>query len=244
MISVRNISKSYSSKRVLYQVSLEIQDGSVLSLIGPSGCGKSTLLRIIMALIKQDRGSIFVNEEEVTDSNVLQIRRKVGYVIQKGGLFPHLTARENCSLTALFLGWEKEAIEQRIFQLADLVNIESTLLDRRPSQLSGGQQQRISLIRALMLDPNILLLDEPLGSIDPMVRYDLQTDLKEIFTSLGKTVLLVTHDLNEAAYLGDEIALMNEGEIIQKGSIETLIDQPVNAFVERFVNSQRSIREA
>ncbi len=242
MISIRNISKSYSSKRVLNQVSLDIKDGSVLSLIGPSGCGKSTLLRIIMALIKQDSGSVFVNEEEVTDSNILQIRRKIGYVIQKGGLFPHLTARENCSLMAQFLGSGQEAIDDRILELADLVKIETELLDRLPSKLSGGQQQRISLIRALMLNPDSLLLDEPLSSIDPMVRYELQTDLREIFTSLGKTVLLVTHDLNEAAYLGDEIALMNEGEIIQKGSLKELINHPVNPFVDRFVNSQRSLR--
>ncbi|RNC86155.1 MAG: ABC transporter ATP-binding protein [Balneola sp.] len=242
MISVQRVSKNYSSKQVLDQITLEIKSAKVVSLIGPSGCGKSTLLRIIMALIKQDTGNVFIDDEEITSQNSLEIRRKIGYVIQKGGLFPHLTARENCAITAKFLGWDSKRIDSRIQELADLVKIDHEIIDRLPSKLSGGQQQRISLIRALMLDPNILLLDEPLGSIDPMVRYELQTDLKEIFTSLGKTVLLVTHDLNEAAYLGDDIVLMNKGKIIQRGTIDNLIEHPADSFVQKFVNSQRSIR--
>jgi len=240
MISLQNINKSYNGKGVLHGVSLKIPKAKTVSLIGPSGCGKSTLLRIAMGLIRQDSGTVQIDGSELTPQNMLETRRKMGYVIQKGGLFPHLTARENCTLVAQYLKWDSERIEIRIKELASLVKIEISELDRLPNNLSGGQQQRISLIRALMLDPEIIVLDEPLGSIDPLVRYELQADLKSIFISLKKTVLLVTHDLGEAAYLGDEIVLMKEGSIVQHGSIQEIVKQPANSFVERFVNAQRS----
>lgn len=240
MISLQNIIKSYNGKRVLHAVTLRIPKGKTVSLIGPSGCGKSTLLRIAMGLIRQDSGTVHIAGSELTQENMLQDRRKMGYVIQKGGLFPHLTARENCTLVAHYLKWDSAKIEARIKKLANLVKIEMSELDRLPNNLSGGQQQRISLIRALMLDPEIVILDEPLGSIDPLVRYELQADLKSIFISLKKTVLLVTHDLGEAAYLGDEIVLMKEGSVVQQGRIQEIIKQPINSFVERFVNAQRS----
>lgn len=240
MISIRSITKSYEAKRVVNNLSLDIQEGKVCSLIGPSGCGKSSLLRIVMGLIEPDSGDVVFSDEKLTKENVLQLRRRVGYVIQKGGLFPHLTARRNCELVAEYLGWDKERINLRINELAELVKIEPPMLDRLPKELSGGQQQRISLIRALMLDPEILLLDEPLGSIDPLVRYELQTDLKEIFQNLNKTVLLVTHDLGEAAFLGDKIVLMKEGVIIQEGAAEEIIKTPNSDFVKQFVTAQRS----
>lgn len=240
MISLQNISKSYSGKRVLNDVSLEIEKGATLALIGPSGCGKSTLIRIIMGLIEADQGRIEIFGNTLSVNNTVSIRRKIGYVIQKGGLFPHLTARENCKLAAGYLKWEPNKIDERIEELASLTKIDNGMLDRLPKQLSGGQQQRISLIRALMLDPDILLLDEPLGSIDPLVRYELQNDLKEIFGNLNKTVLLVTHDLGEAAYLGDQIVLMNRGEIVQQGTIRELNENPANEFVSRFIQAQRS----
>ena len=239
MISVEGISKTYD-EQVLKDVSLDIPGGKTVSLIGPSGCGKSTLLRIIMGLIDADSGRVLINDQQLTAQNVLSLRRQMGYVIQSGGLFPHLTARENLTLVAGYLGWEGDRETERINELCELTNIAPSDLDRPPDGLSGGQAQRISLMRALMLDPDIILLDEPLGSIDPLVRYELQRDLKGIFKKLRKTVLLVTHDLGEAAFLGDQIALMKSGKIIQKGTINDIVSNPADSFVEQFVNAQRS----
>ena len=240
MISVKHIEKSYSSKAVLKGVDLDISKGNTVALIGPSGCGKSTLLRIIMGLIEADKGTVSIEGEVLIKKNVLQLRRKMGYVIQKGGLFPHLTTRENTTLAAEYLGWDQSRIDERLSELTDLVQIDKKLLDRKPDDISGGQAQRISLIRALMLDPEIILLDEPLGSIDPLVRHGLQADLKSIFSKLKKTVLLVTHDLGEAAFLSDEIVLMKEGDIVQRGNIHQIMKNPANEFVEQFITAQRS----
>lgn len=239
MIEARRITKSYDQK-VLDNVSLSIEKGKTVSLIGPSGCGKSTFLRIIMGLIEADSGEVLIDGESMTSTNALSLRRKMGYVIQSGGLFPHLTARENLTLVTNYLGWETDKEAERIHELSELTNINESMLDRKPEHLSGGQAQRISLMRALMLDPPILLMDEPLGSIDPLVRYELQNDLRSIFRELKKSVLLVTHDLGEAAFLGDEIALMQSGEIIQKSTIQEILDQPANDFVKQFVQAQRS----
>ena len=193
-----------------------------------------------MGLINADTGTVKINKDEISQKNILHIRKNIGYVIQKGGLFPHLTAYQNVALAAEYNNWSKDKISNRTSELAELVSIDKDLLYRKPDQLSGGQAQRISLIRALMLDPDFILMDEPLGSIDPLVRYDLQTDLKQIFKSLHKTVLLVTHDLGEAAYLGDEIVLMKDGTIIQQDSIEQIMKNPKTPFVEQFVKAQRS----
>lgn len=239
MINAVNISKRYD-QQVLNEVSLEAPSGKTVALIGPSGCGKSTLMRIIMGLVKPDSGEVRIQGEPLTDKNMLAMRRQMGYVIQAGGLFPHLTAKENLTLVTGYLGWPKDKQEQRILELCELTNIPFSGLDRKPGAFSGGQAQRISLMRALMLDPEIVLLDEPLGSIDPLVRYELQRDLKSIFKSMDKTVLLITHDLGEAAFLGDTIALMKEGIIVQQGLIEEIINHPASPFVEQFVNAQRS----
>ena len=241
MISIKNITKSYNTKQVLKSISIEIPQGKTIALIGPSGCGKSTLLRIIMGLIDADEGDIVIQDKILTKDNILELRQKMGYVIQKGGLFPHLSAKENCSLVAHYVGWDYTRIDQRLSELCDLVRIDKQLLDQKPDNISGGQAQRISLIRALMLDPDIILLDEPLGSIDPLVRHELQGDLKEIFLALNKTVLLVTHDLGEAAFLGNEIVLMKEGEIVQKDSIQNIVKNPASKFVEDFITAQRSL---
>lgn len=240
MIQIEGVIKAYDDKRVLHGINLSVSRGETVSLIGPSGCGKSTLLRIIMGLIEADSGRVLIKDEIVSAHNRQAIRRQMGYVIQSGGLFPHLTARENLTLVTDYLGWEKEQENNRIRELCELTGIVSSDLHRRPDGLSGGQAQRISLMRALMLDPDIILLDEPLGSIDPLVRYELQRDLKSIFKKLEKTVLLVTHDLGEAGYLGDRIALMESGQLVQQGPIKEIVDHPVNDFVKRFVNAQRS----
>lgn len=239
MISAESITKTFDQK-VLDSVSLQIDEGTSVALIGPSGCGKSTLLRIIMGLITPDSGSVQIGGEKLTKENKLQVRRKMGYVIQQGGLFPHLTSRENLTVVTRYLGWDRQREEERIRELCTLTSIRRSILSRKPENLSGGQAQRVSLMRALMLDPPVLLMDEPLGSIDPLVRFELQNDLQTIFKELRKTVLLVTHDLGEAGFLGDTIALMKSGIIAQQGSIEEILKHPANDFVERFVNAQRS----
>lgn len=244
MINIQGISKSFGEFQVFNNLDAEISLGSSVALIGPSGCGKSTLIRLIIGLLKPDSGSIEIDGITVTDQSLASIRHKTGYVIQQGGLFPHLTARENCSLAAEYHGWDKNRVEQRLMNLCELTGISYSQLDKYPHEFSGGQNQRISLIRALMLDPEILLLDEPLASIDPLVRFELQEDLKEIFKSLNKTVIFVTHDLGEAGYLADEIFLMNEGKIEQKGAIEEIIKHPKNEFVQRFVYAHRNHLES
>ena len=217
--------------------------GKTTVLIGPSGCGKSTLLRLIVGLMKQDSGIITVDNELLSNSNLSSIRKRMGYVIQDGGLFPHLTARENLSLLSIYAGWNNEEISNRISELTQLTSFPNDGLERYPAELSGGQKQRVSLMRALMLDPEFLLLDEPLGALDPLIRFDLQNDLKEIFKSLNKTVILVTHDLNEAVFFGDNILLMKEGSLIQKGTITDFITNPAEPFVTKFIKSQRSTIE-
>jgi osmoprotectant transport system ATP-binding protein len=243
MIVLSNIRKSFENAVALDNVQCEIQAAKTTVLIGPSGCGKSTLIRLIVGLASSDTGKIYIEDELLNQSNILKIRHKIGYVIQEGGLFPHLTGRSNISLLAKHLKWDRARIGQRINQLADLTKFPIDALDRYPAQLSGGQQQRISLMRALMLDPPILLLDEPLGSLDPMIRYDLQQDLKNIFRSLHKTVLMVTHDLSEAEFFADEIILMKDGKIVQKGLIADFKDQPADDFVTRFVKAQRYLSD-
>lgn len=240
MIVLKNISKNYEGINVLKNINLEIETASTTILIGPSGCGKSTLIRILAGLIESDSGSFEINKTKIDKNNINEIRKNLGYVIQEGGLFPHLTALENVSLAAKYFKLEKNKINERIKYLCELANLNNQLLEKYPLQLSGGQRQRVSLMRALMLDPEILLLDEPLGALDPLIRFDLQTDLKKIFQELGKTVVMVTHDLAEAVYFGKKIVLMKEGEIIQESSPEELINNPQNEFVQKFVKAQRS----
>lgn len=240
MIRLRNINKSYQNKHVLKDISFELVTGQTTALIGPSGCGKSTLLRIMIGLIQPDLGEVFFQDQRILPENVLELRKRMGYVIQDGGLFPHLTAKENACLMASFLEWSDSKIDKRLNELAELTQIPQELLNRYPIELSGGQRQRIALIRALMLEPEVLLLDEPLGALDPMVRAELQADLKEIFNQLSQTVVIVTHDMGEACYLGDDIILLKDGEVLQRGDINDLVHQPKNNFVTDFINAQRS----
>lgn len=210
-------------------------------LIGPSGCGKSTLLRLIIGLLQPDEGLIKFDGTPLGTDKIDIVRRRIGYVIQEGGLFPHLTARGNILLMARHLGRDESEMVGRLGGLCVLTRFPENLLNRYPLELSGGQRQRVSLMRALMLSPELLLLDEPLGALDPLVRAALQKDLKEIFARLQQTALLVTHDLAEAAYLGDKIVLMNEGRIVQQGSISDLQKRPASAFVTEFINAQRGL---
>lgn len=240
MIRLTNVSKAYKSKQVLAPASLNVPRGQVHALVGPSGCGKSTLLRLIMGLITPDSGEVLVNGRAVTPASPREHRHGIGYVIQDGGLFPHLTAAGNVSLLATELGWERERIAARQAELAALVHFPEDGLERYPLQLSGGQRQRVGLMRALMLDPPLLLMDEPLGALDPLIRARLQEDLRDIFARLGKTVVIVTHDMGEAAYLGHVISLMRAGRIVQTGTLTKLVNAPADPYVTEFLSAQRT----
>src|SRR6266404_3545787 len=241
LAKLEDVSKRYGDAIALYPTNLSVESGETTVLIGPSGCGKSTLLRLIIRLIEPDSGRIDFGGEPINLDNINALRRRIGYVIQEGGLFPHLTARANVLLMARHIGKSQEETHNRLLELSELTRFSEKLLPRYPVELSGGQRQRVSLMRALMLSPELLLLDEPLGALDPLVRASLQKDLKEIFARLRQTALLVTHDLAEAAYFGDEIVLMNEGRVVQQGSITDLRERPANPFVSEFINAQRSV---
>jgi osmoprotectant transport system ATP-binding protein len=212
-------------------------------LIGPSGCGKSTLLRLIVGLTQPQAGTITLGGTLLTAANLLRMRQQMGYVIQEGGLFPHLTVGDNVSVMARYLRRDADWISHRLAELAELVRLPLELMKRFPAELSGGQRQRVSLMRALMLDPRLLLLDEPLGALDPMIRYELQRELKSIFTQLGKTVVMVTHDIAEAAFFGHTLVLMRDGRIVQTGSFKALARTPAEPFVEQFITAQREPME-
>jgi osmoprotectant transport system ATP-binding protein len=242
VIKFRAVSKYFGKGApALVGIDLEIAARQTTVLIGPSGCGKSTLLRLIIGLLEPTSGDVEVAERKVSRTDLLELRRGIGYVIQEGGLFPHLAARENITLMAQHLRWPASEIEARLRELCELTRFASANLDRYPVELSGGQRQRVSLMRALMLKPELLLLDEPLGALDPLVRARLQRDLKEIFARLAQTIVLVTHDLVEAAFLGDTLLLMNEGKIAQQGRLDDLRTRPASAFVSEFISAQRGL---
>jgi len=240
MINLLNISKDYGKNHAVKSIDLTMETGKTTVLIGPSGCGKSTILRIIIGLTAPDRGEVHIERDSLNPDNLILLRRKMGYVIQEGGLFPNLTGVGNVSLMASYLGWDKERIQKRVDELCDLTKFPKDALTRYPIQISGGQRQRLSLMRALMLDPDMLLLDEPLGALDPLIRSELQNDLKEIFSTLSKTVVMVTHDIGEAAFFGDKIVLIKEGQIVQEGKIYDLAKRPSDPFVTTFINAQRN----
>ena len=239
MFALDNVSKSFGSLQVLKPTTMEFRTGESTVLIGPSGCGKSTLLRILVGLVGADTGTVQFDGVPITSKNLQQLRQRMGYVIQDGGLFPHLTSRQNVGLLATQLGWDAQRVRTRIEELADLTRLPRVALDRYPSQISGGQRQRVGIMRALMLDPAVILLDEPMGALDPMVRFDLQEDLLKIFRALQKTSIRVTHDMGEASFFGDRVLMLGEGEVVQEGRLEDLIQNPANEYVARFINAQR-----
>jgi osmoprotectant transport system ATP-binding protein len=243
MLVLSNVCKYYGDAQALAPTDLRVPAGETLVLIGPSGCGKSTLLRLIVGLIEPDTGTIEFEGTALTPETVLQARQRMGYVIQEGGLFPHLTIHDNVTVMARYLRRERDWIESRLEELAQLVRLPTELLARFPAELSGGQRQRVSLMRALMLDPDLLLLDEPLGALDPMIRYELQQELKSIFRQLGKTVVMVTHDIAEAAYFGQILVLMRAGRVVQTGPFRDLAESPAEPFVHEFINAQREPME-
>ncbi len=239
MLQLSQVSKSFGAVTAVRSVDLAVDPSETVALIGPSGCGKSTLLRLMIGLELPDHGVLRFDGQPLVDRILPTLRLRMGYVIQSGGLFPHLSAAANVTLMADQLRWPAERKTTRLRELADLVQLPASALARFPHQLSGGQRQRISLMRALMLVPDLLLLDEPLGALDPMIRRELQSDLRGIFDRLGKTVVIVTHDLNEAAYFSSRLVLMNGGRVVQEGSLAELIERPAEAFVSHFVTAQQ-----
>ncbi|HEY7642913.1 MAG TPA: ATP-binding cassette domain-containing protein [Steroidobacteraceae bacterium] len=241
MIELEHVSHSYPHVAALDDVSLRVAAGETVALIGPSGCGKSTLLKAVIGLVRPSRGRVAIDGVELHASNELELRRRVGYVIQSGGLFPHLSAVDNITLAARYLRRDRKSIDARVDELAELVQLRREVLRRYPTDLSGGQSQRVSLMRALMLDPAVLLLDEPLGALDPMIRHGLQEELRALFGRLRKTVVLVTHDMAEAAFFAQRMVLMRAGSIVQEGSYQDLARAPAEEFVREFVRAQRGV---
>lgn len=220
---------------------LAVAPRTTLSLVGPSGCGKSTLLRLVVGLLAPDTGTVRVAGTPMRPETRRALLPRIGYVIQEGGLFPHLTAGANVTLAAEDRGWSRERRETRLSELLEVTQMPPSLRSRYPAELSGGQRQRVALMRALMLDPEVVLLDEPLAALDPMIRADLQRELHDVFDRLHKTVLFVTHDVGEAAIVGAEIALMRAGRVVQRGTFRDLLDRPSEPFVTAFLTAQRPV---
>lgn len=242
MLTLNHVSKSYNGKIVVNDVQLTIPSGETHILLGSSGSGKSTLLKMVMGLLPPDLGSITLLSQVLGDTPEAAWVQQIGYVPQDGGLFPHLTAKENVTLVAQALGWSKEKIATRLEDLRRIVALPSEFLDRYPRELSGGQRQRASLMRAGFLDPCLLLLDEPLAALDPILRREVQRELADIFHRLRKTVIFVTHDIGEAAFLGGRVSLMKSGRIVQTGTLDELLEKPADPFVSQFINAQRDWR--
>jgi osmoprotectant transport system ATP-binding protein len=239
MLAAESLSKSFGASIALAPTTLGFNAARTTVLIGPSGCGKTTLLRLLLGLVQPDTGRVLIDGQPLALANAQALRRRIGYVIQEGGLFPHFTAAGNIALLARHLRREESWIAERLRELAGLVRLPEELLDRYPRELSVGQRQRVALMRALMLDPPILLMDEPLGALDPMIRAGLQADLKAVFAQLRKTVVLVTHDMHEALHFADRVVLMRAGQVVQDGAPEALLTHPRDPFVTEFVRAQR-----
>lgn len=242
MIRIENVSKSFGDQEVVKNINLVFDPQKTHVLIGASGCGKSTLLKMMLGLLPLDNGVIDIDIPENLRNAPYQAQ-KIGYVIQSGGLFPHLTAKENISIMGTALGMPQEQIDARVDELGWLTSFTKKLLNSFPGELSGGQAQRASLMRALFLDPPILLMDEPLGALDPILRGEIQGELKEIFLKLKKTVILVTHDLPEAAFLGDTITLLHQGSVEQTSGRKEFFASPKTAYTRKFIDSQRVVLE-
>lgn len=239
MIKVSNVSLFLNKVEILSSICLNLEAQKTHVLLGPSGCGKSTLLKIILGIYIPTKGEVFINETRLDLKNQRQLVQKIGYCVQDGGLFPSLTAKENILLVSNLRKNDLKKTQERLVYLRELVQVEEKTLDLYPSMLSGGEKQRVALMRALMCDPDILLMDEPLGALDPIKRNLLQEELHNIFKKLKKTVIFVTHDIFEASYLSQNVILMSKGTTVQEGPFKSLITNPVNEFVSNFIQVQR-----
>ncbi len=239
MIEFKNVFKKYKSTNVLSNISFKIETGNIVCLIGESGCGKTTTLKMINRLINPTKGHILIDGEDITNKNVIELRRNIGYVIQQTGLFPHLTIRENIDLIARLKKMPEDEINKKTKEMMDMVGLDMSYLDRYPTELSGGQQQRVGVARAFLTDPSIILMDEPFSALDPMTRNSLQDELLRIQEKFKKTIVFVTHDMDEAIKIADKICIMDGGHIIQYDTPENILKHPKNKFVSDFVGPKR-----
>ncbi|HEX5960544.1 MAG TPA: ATP-binding cassette domain-containing protein [Rhodanobacteraceae bacterium] len=241
VFALEGVTRAFGAVRAIDDTNLRFPRSRTTILIGSSGSGKSTVLRLLIGLEWPDAGRVLYDGEPLRRNSLLEVRRQVGYVIQEGGLFPHLSVLGNLSLLPRHLGWGANRVRARATELAELTHLHADLLARFPAELSGGQRQRVALMRALMLDPPTLLLDEPLGALDPLVRHGLQDELRDIFGRLGKTVIMVTHDMAEAAFFSDRLILMRRGRVVQDGSLDDFRRAPADGFVREFLSAHRDL---
>jgi osmoprotectant transport system ATP-binding protein len=244
MLELQNIFKTFEDRTVLTDVSLVVPKGATHALIGSSGSGKTTLLRITLGLIPFDSGYVKINDQALLSFTQVEWADRIGYVPQDGGLFPHISGRNNVALIAKLRGWRKSKIDDRVEELRKIVDLDPEILTRFPREMSGGQKQRVSIMRAAMMNPAVMLLDEPMAALDPLIRRSVQQELKSIFQRLDKTVLLVTHDLGEAVFLAEQLTMLHEGRVVQAGTYRDLLLHPANPFVSQFINAQRTLSDA
>lgn len=243
MISFKNVSKKFGDFLAVDNITMDFEAGETIVLIGPSGCGKTTTLRMINRLIEPTEGIIYVKGDDTSKIDPVELRRNMGYVIQQIGLFPHMTIAQNVGLVPLLKDWDEKKRKERVEELLEFVGMSpSEFYNRYPSELSGGQQQRIGVARALAADPEIILMDEPFGALDPITRATLQDELLLMQDKLGKTIVFVTHDMDEALKLADKIAIMKDGEVLQFDSPENILRNPANDFVEDFIGKDRLLK--
>jgi len=243
MIELENVSKIFQDGTVAVQdVSFQVEEGELCVLLGPSGCGKTTTMKMINRLVSISKGRILVNGMDIYDFQDTELRRQIGYAIQEVGLFPHMTVGENIEVVPELRGWAKNKRRDRAAMLLEMVKLPPEFIDRYPKELSGGQRQRIGVARALGADPEVLLMDEPFGAIDPITRVDLQNEFLKIQQDIRKTIVFVTHDIYEAIKMGDKIALMNRGELVQFDTPFNILFQPSDSFVSSFVGRDRALK--
>lgn len=243
MIELKGVSKSFSGNPAVQQISFQVQEHENLILLGTSGCGKTTTLKMINRLIEPDIGTIFIDGKDITKENPETLRRGIGYVMQNIGLFPHYTIAQNISVVPKLLGWSKKQINIRTHQLIEKLHLPANCLNIYPHELSGGQQQRVGLARALVIDPAVLLMDEPFGALDNVTRASIQAEFKALEELKRKTIVMVTHDVEEAFELADRICLMDKGHIVQISTPKELLYNPINDFVKTFLDGHRLVLE-
>lgn len=240
MIKFKNITKQFKETKVLSDISFEIEKGQLVVLIGASGCGKTTTLKMINRLIKPTTGKIFINNKDISMADVIELRRNIGYVIQQTGLFPHMTIKENIEIIPKVQKKDAKEIAKRTYELMEMVGLDcETFLHRYPTELSGGQQQRVGVARAFATDPDIILMDEPFSALDPITRSSLQEELVQLQSKFRKTIVFVTHDMDEAIKIADKICIMDKGQIVQYDTPENILKNPANDFVSEFVGRNR-----
>jgi osmoprotectant transport system ATP-binding protein len=245
MISLQHVSKRFVGQRrpAVTDLSLEIDEGETVCLVGPSGCGKTTTMRMINRLIEPTSGSIVVDGRDVMQQDPVALRRGIGYVIQSIGLLPHRTVAENIATVPNLVGWDDERVRRRVDELRDIFQLDPELMDRYPSELSGGQRQRVGVARALAVDPPVMLMDEPFAAVDPIVRARLQDQFLDIQRQLRKTIVFVTHDIDEAIKMADRITILNIGGVVEQfATPEEVLRAPASEFVERFVGAERGLK--